>query len=83
MLHAFHFFLPFLATGFAVLAACLKALAVGLPLAPAFFIVSPEPALMRFFFAAMFLYRLMLIPHHFVFADQNAALVLPFAMFLA
>ena len=83
MLHAFHYFLAFLVTGFAVLAACLKALAVGLPLTPAFFMVSPDPALMRFFLAAMFLYRLMLIPHHFVFADQKAALVLPLAMFLA
>ena len=83
MLHAFHYFLAFLVTGFAVLAACLKALAVGLPFIPAFFMVSPDPALMRFFLAAMFLYRLMLIPHHFVFADQKAALVLPLAMFLA
>ena len=61
MFNAFHYFLAFLVTGFAVLAACLKALAVGLPLAPAFFIVSPEPALMRFSLAAMFLYRLKLI----------------------
>lgn len=62
MLHAFHYFLAFLVTGFTVLAACLKSLAVGLPLAPAFFMVSLEPALMRFFLAAMFLYKLMLIP---------------------
>jgi hypothetical protein len=58
MLNAFHFFLPFLATGFAVLAACLKALAVGLPFMPAFFIVSLEPALMRFFFLLIFSYKL-------------------------
>lgn len=44
VLHACgHQYFPFLA----VLAEALNALAVGAPLAPGFFIFSPEPALMR------------------------------------
>ena len=49
--------LRFLAGFFlAVLAAFLKAEALGAPLEPALRIVSPDPALMRFFFAWMFAY---------------------------
>ena len=42
---------------FAVLADCLNALAVGAPLVPGFRIFSPDPAAMRFFFAAMLEYK--------------------------
>jgi hypothetical protein len=48
----FHF-LAF--TGFAVLAACLKAFAVGAPFVPGLRIFSPDPALMRSRFAAILL----------------------------
>jgi len=50
MWNAFHYFFTFL-TGLAVLAACLKFLAVGAPFAPAFRMVSPDPALILFFLA--------------------------------
>tara|TARA_R110002153_G_scaffold31765_1_gene96534 strand:- start:2853 stop:3146 length:294 start_codon:yes stop_codon:yes gene_type:complete len=49
-----HYALPF----FAVLAARLNAPLAGAPFAPFLRIVSPLPALMRFFFAAMFPYKL-------------------------
>jgi hypothetical protein len=52
ILTSVHFFAFFLA----VFAAALNALAVGRPLVPAFRIVSPEPAAMRFFLACMFAY---------------------------
>ena len=55
MCNTFHFFTLFLA----VLAACLKSLALGLPLAPFGFMVSPEPFLILLFFALMFPYKLM------------------------
>jgi hypothetical protein len=48
--YAFRFFF------FTVLAACLKALAVGAPEVPTFLIVSPDPEAILFFLAAMFAY---------------------------
>jgi len=51
---------------FTVLAAVLKFFAVGAPFAPAFFMVSPDPAKILFFFAWIFLYRLKITPYHFV-----------------
>ena len=50
----FHFFLAILA-GFAVFADATNAALVGAPLVPGLRIFSPEPALMRAFFSAMFL----------------------------
>ena len=41
--------------GFAVFAACLKALAVGAPAVPGLRIFSPDPSAMRFLFAAILL----------------------------
>jgi len=51
-----HYALLFFIGFFAVLAAALNAPLAGAPLAPTLRIVSPDPALMRFFFAAMFAY---------------------------
>jgi hypothetical protein len=51
-----HYFFPFLGF-FAVLAAALNAPADGAPLAPTLRIFSPDPAAMRFFFAAMLEYN--------------------------
>jgi hypothetical protein len=48
-----HHFLAFI--GFAVLAACLNALAVGAPGVPTLRIFSPDPSAMRFLFAAILL----------------------------
>jgi hypothetical protein len=52
--HLYDITIYFLLRFLAVLADCLKALAVGAPLAPTLRIVSPEPSLMRFFLAFMF-----------------------------
>lgn len=55
VLYALHFFFGF--TGLAVFAAALKSPALGAFLLPTLFMRSPEPALMRLRFAAMFAYN--------------------------
>lgn len=52
-----HYFLPLGLRFLAVLAASLKAWAVGAPFEPGLRIFSPDPAAMRFRFAAMFAYK--------------------------
>ena len=52
-----HYFLPLGLRFLAVLAASLKFEAVGAPFEPGFRIFSPDPAAIRFFFAAMFAYK--------------------------
>ena len=63
----------------AVLAAALKAAAVGAPFEPGLRIFSPEPAAMRFRFAAMFAYK----PRFFGMVFDDAALSLLGFLFAA